>query len=244
MDWCRLWHDMPTDPKWRVVARRSGRTIGEIIAVYTLMLVTASKADDRGSLADWDDEDAAAALDFDTENVSAIRKAMQGKVIEQGRLSGWEKRQRKDEGAANRKREQRERQKPKPLESHDENDGVTECHGASRSVTECHLEERRLEESREEKSSVSKDTGAGAPPEEDWEDEKQLFDRGKAVLGKRAGGQVAKLKTTFGIYGARKVVEAAVGKQSPPEYVQAAMKNERKRQEQRDRPTQGQIAAG
>ncbi len=25
--WLRLWHDMPTDPKWRVIAKRSGQSI-------------------------------------------------------------------------------------------------------------------------------------------------------------------------------------------------------------------------
>lgn len=30
--WVRLWEDMPTDPKWRVIAKRAGRPISEVIA--------------------------------------------------------------------------------------------------------------------------------------------------------------------------------------------------------------------
>lgn len=96
-DWLRLWHDMPTDPKWRVIARRSGKPLPCVIALYTLMLTTASAADDRGSIASLTDEDAAAALDIDEEDVAAIRSAMAGRVIDGDRLTGWERRQPKRE---------------------------------------------------------------------------------------------------------------------------------------------------
>ncbi len=100
-DWVRLWHDMPTDPKWRVVARKSGQPLSCVIAVFNLMMVNASmNADERGTLLNWDDEDAAAGLDMEADAVSAIRSAMQGKVIDNERLSGWEKRQPKREDSS------------------------------------------------------------------------------------------------------------------------------------------------
>ena len=105
-DWVRLWHDMPTDPKWRVIARKSGQPLACVIAVFNLLMVSASQnTDDRGALQSWDDEDAAAALDMDPEAVTAILSAMQGKVLEGQRLTGWEKRQpkREDGSAAERK---------------------------------------------------------------------------------------------------------------------------------------------
>ena len=113
-DWVRLWHDMPTDPKWRVVARKSGQPLACVIAVFNLMMVNASgNGADRGTLTAWDDEDAAAALDMEAEDVAAIRTAMQGKVLEGNRLAGWEKRQpkREDGTAAKRKEEWKERQR-------------------------------------------------------------------------------------------------------------------------------------
>lgn len=112
-DWLRLWHDMPTDPKWRVIARKSGQPLACVIAVFNLVLVNAStNAANRGTLAGWDDEDAAAALDMDPEAVAAIMAAMQGKVIDGARLTGWERRQpkREDGTAAERKQAWKDRQ--------------------------------------------------------------------------------------------------------------------------------------
>lgn len=110
--WLRLWHDMPFDPKWRAVSRRSGQRISDVIAIYTLMLVSASQQSERGTLTGWSDEDAAACLDLDEEVVRLVRVAMEGKVTEEGRLSGWERRQpkREDGTAAERKAAWKERQ--------------------------------------------------------------------------------------------------------------------------------------
>lgn len=113
-DWVRLWHDMPTDPKWRTIARKSGQRVGDVIAVFNFIIVNASaNAADRGTLAGFDVEDVATALDIDEQDVTAIMAAMQGKVLDGERLSGWEKRQpkREDNTAAARKAAWKERQK-------------------------------------------------------------------------------------------------------------------------------------
>ena len=90
--WVRLWDDMPTDPKWRVIARRSGRPLSEVISVFVFMMTNAvANATKRGTLLNWDDEDVAAALDMDADAVISIRDAMQGKTLEGERLSGWER---------------------------------------------------------------------------------------------------------------------------------------------------------
>ena len=98
--WVRLWHDMPTDPKWRAIARKSGQPLPCVIALFTLLMTNAgSNNDGRGSLNGWDNEDAAAALDMDEADVAAIIDAMQGKVISDNSLTGWDKRQPKREDA-------------------------------------------------------------------------------------------------------------------------------------------------
>lgn len=108
--WVRLWEDMPTDPKWRIIAKRSGRPACEVVALFTMMLTNASVAGERGSLESWDDEAAAVTLDMEEENVASIRLAMQGKVLDGDRLMGWGKRQPKREDAsADRVRAFRER---------------------------------------------------------------------------------------------------------------------------------------
>lgn len=105
-EWLRLWHDMPTDPKWRAIARKSGQPLPCVIALFNLLMVNASaNAASRGTLSNWSNEDAAAALDMDEADVAAILAAMEGKVITDGALTGWDRRQpkREDGTAAERK---------------------------------------------------------------------------------------------------------------------------------------------
>lgn len=110
--WLRLWHDMPTDPKWRTISRTSKQPITAVIAVYIHMLVSASNATERGRTQSWCDEDVASALDLDTDQVVAIREAMQGRVLEGDYLTGWESRQpKREDGASERSKAWREKNK-------------------------------------------------------------------------------------------------------------------------------------
>lgn len=101
-DWVRLWHDMPTDPKWRTIARKSGQRVGDVIAVFNFVLVNASaNASERGRTHNLFADDIATALDLDEADVSAILDAMKGKVLAaDGKLLGWEKRQPKREDSS------------------------------------------------------------------------------------------------------------------------------------------------
>jgi hypothetical protein len=111
-DWLRLWHDMPNDPKWRTIARVSGKPIPSVLAVYVHMLVCASNATERGRTHGWCDEDVANALDLTTDDVIAIRESMQGRVLENDYLKGWEKRQpKREDGGADRAKAWREKKK-------------------------------------------------------------------------------------------------------------------------------------
>lgn len=169
-DWVRLWHDMPTDPKWRSIARKAGQPLPCVIALFNLIMVNASgNAEHRGTLRNWDDEDAAAALDMETDAVTAIMQAMQGKVLEGERLTGWEKRQpkREDDGAASRKRAQREREKE-------------QCHTASRNVTQRHAPETETDTD----TDIPFSNENGASPEKDF------WDRAKPYIGGRNPGAV------------------------------------------------------
>lgn len=110
MDWFR-WHNRTvTDAKWRAVARRTGLPVASVVGVWAAMCENANQSPTRGTLAGWSDEDAAAALDLETEQVAAAREAMQGKVLDGDALTGWEKRnpRREDATAAERKRRQRD----------------------------------------------------------------------------------------------------------------------------------------
>lgn len=97
MDWLRLWHDMPNDPKWRTIARKSGQRIGDVIGVYIHLLVSASSNKDCGAIAGVDPEDLASALNMDVKEVESILQAMEGRVVSDGRLTGWDSSQPKRE---------------------------------------------------------------------------------------------------------------------------------------------------
>lgn len=109
MDWLRLWHDMPNDPKWRTIARQSKQPIALVQALYIHLLVDASKSETRGN-ADVTVEDLASALDVDDEQIEAILEAMQGRVIDGRSITGWEKRQpKRNDDSKDRVRRYREK---------------------------------------------------------------------------------------------------------------------------------------
>jgi hypothetical protein len=113
--WCRLWADMPNDPKWRTIARISKQSIGDVIAVYVHMMTCATNATERGRTQSFVCEDVAAALDLLESDIAAIQDAMQGRVLDGNYLAGWEKRQpMKEDGAAERAKAWRLAQKEAP----------------------------------------------------------------------------------------------------------------------------------
>jgi len=99
--WLRLWHDMPTDPKWRTISRVSKQRIGDVMSVYVHLLVVASSSKTRGSIIGARSEDIATALDMETNEVDAVLQAMEGRVLGDGLLLGWETRQPLREDGAN-----------------------------------------------------------------------------------------------------------------------------------------------
>lgn len=124
--WLRLWHDMPTDPKFGTVARVSGEQISLVLSVYLHLMVDASRNVTRGHVT-VTAEDLATALNVTDEQIEKILAAMNGRLIVDGALSGWDKRQvkREDSGddetgaksAAQRKAEQREREKQASIDA-------------------------------------------------------------------------------------------------------------------------------
>lgn len=147
--WFRLWTDMINDPKWRTIARVSKQKVGDVIAVYVHMMTMAANASERGRTEGFNDEDVATALDIETEQVAAIREAMQGRVLDGDRLTGWEKRQPlREDGAAERGKAFRERKKAQ----------------TARAQTQPNATERQIreEEIREEDKTTTTDASAPA----------------------------------------------------------------------------------
>lgn len=145
MDWFRWHHGTATDPKWRVIARKSGQPIPAVLAVWAMVLESASQSTERGELSGWDNEDTAAALDMDAEEVAAIIDAMRGKVLDGNRLTGWEKRQPKRErdqpdNSAERVRAHREKKRQDDTNA-TTSDHVTPCN-ASNGTDKIRLEKK------------------------------------------------------------------------------------------------------
>lgn len=192
--WLRLWHDMPTDPKWRTIARHSKQPISLVQATYIHLLVDASRNVTRGH-ADVTTEDLASALDCDEAQIEAILQSMQGRVLNGTEVTGWEKRQPKREdssdgessakSAAERKRAQREREKQAG------NDGASrEVTAASRNVTTDKDKEEDTEKNKEPNGSVGgtdqtggeqKQQGENSPPLGDNAEGEETAEEGAAA---------------------------------------------------------------
>ena len=143
IDWFRWHHGSVIDPKFQLVAKRAGARLGDVIAVWSFLLESASASSDRGSVESIDFETLDFMFDMESGASQRIVDAMnQRGLIADGRIASWEKRQpkreRDDDSSAERKRQQREREANKT--------NVTPCHATS------HQKTPREEKSREEES--------------------------------------------------------------------------------------------
>lgn len=152
LPWFR-WHvGTVTDIKWHVIATRAETSVANVLAVWTCLLEDAAQAEQRGTVESWCGDDIAAYLGLDQPVVNRIWGAMQGKVLEGQRLTGWNKRQpKREDDSAERMRKHRHNQK------------VTHCDAGLRTVTQC---DSRVEESRVEeiKATTSADGGSEDKP--------------------------------------------------------------------------------
>lgn len=110
-DWFRTWHGAPTDPKWRLVAKRAGVRPGDVWAVVSYLFDRASQAEDRGSVVGHDPELIAEVFGYEADDVSRIIVELEAKsVIADGRLTAWDKYQpKREDGSAERGKAYRER---------------------------------------------------------------------------------------------------------------------------------------
>ena len=204
-DWVRLWHDMPTDPKWRTIARKSGQRVGDVIAVFNFVICNASgNATERGKLKNFDCDDVASALDLQEADVAAIMDAMRGKVIDDDdKLTGWEKRQpkREDSTAFQRKQEWKERQR-----------NATERGGTQRNAPETETETD---------NTLAKASDAVASQRaEFWANAKSY------IGGKNPGGMIGKWLKDFDEVDVRRAITSAQaeGAVDPIPYIQRVLR--------------------
>ena len=155
--WLRLWTETPNDPKFRSIAKISGQHITVVLSVFMHMLCSAKTSSEQGTLCDWVDEDIAAALDLDPEQVVAIRTAMQGKILDGDRMQNWEKRQ------PNREDDSRERVAACRARQKERAENTT-GNAEQNNVTHCNAPEKEKEkETEEDKNVISSPNGDSSP---------------------------------------------------------------------------------
>lgn len=175
MEWFRWFSGTLSDPKFQWIAVKSGHSAAVVLAVWIAVLERANSHEVRGCCDGMDFEALDVTLGLDDGVTEEIYGMMERRhLIADGMVASWEKRQpkREDEGASNRKRDQRERE---ALRKENEelraqlSQSVTQCHAMSHDVTQCHelsrtvtTEERRREEKREEKTKPKTSTAAAS----------------------------------------------------------------------------------
>lgn len=159
IDWFRWHHGSVNDPKFGLVAKKAGARVGDVIAVWALVLEAASANADRGQVGDLDHEATDFLLGAEDGTTERILAAMEDRgLIADGRVTRWDdrqpKRERVDNTATERKRAQRERDSAKDGET----TTVTPSNATSHQVTP------REEKSREEETKAKSKTKAPAAP--------------------------------------------------------------------------------
>jgi hypothetical protein len=146
IDWFRWHHGSVTDPKFQLVARKSGASLPDVLAVWAYVLEQASANETRGNHGEIDCEAVDCMFGFDDGQTEAIMNVMRSRgLLSDGRVSSWDKRQPKRErdtdNSAERTRAYRERQKQ-------------QCDADKNHVTPCDATERQ-KNARGEKSRVN-----------------------------------------------------------------------------------------
>jgi hypothetical protein len=144
IDWFRWHHGSVNDPKFGLVAKKAGARVGDVIAVWALMLEQASANTSAARAATSTAMQPTSSWALKTAPPPAFWKQCRRGLIADGRIVRWEdrqpKRERVDTTAAERKRAQRERERDNtPMVTWKMSHQVTPRHTKSR------LEKRRVE---------------------------------------------------------------------------------------------------
>lgn len=148
MDWFRWHHGSVNDPKFQLVARKSGASVAEVIGVWATLLESASMSEVRGNLGELDFEALDCFLglkDGKSQNIYFVMSERGLVNLESNSVTSWDKRQpireREDLTSSDRVRAFRDRGKQptvSPVEAMKHHE--TPCNA------EKHLEEIRVEE--------------------------------------------------------------------------------------------------
>lgn len=100
MDWFRWHHGSVTDPKFQLVARKSGASLPDVLAVWAYVLEAASQAEERGVFGEIDAEALDCLFNFpstETRTADILQAMKERGLIDDVRIVAWHKRQPKRE---------------------------------------------------------------------------------------------------------------------------------------------------
>jgi hypothetical protein len=91
MDWYKIYHGLPTDPRLPVIAKRTGLTRAETLALWITLHDYASRQKPRGSLYGLDAEETAVLLEMDARKTEAALDAFyeKGMIDIENNISHW-----------------------------------------------------------------------------------------------------------------------------------------------------------
>jgi len=189
MEWFRWYHGAISDPKWPLIARKSGQNIGTVVSIWAALLEFASQSESRGSAAGFDCETIDALYGYEDGTTETVCNAMKrhGLLSETHVIVSWSKRQVKREREDNSsERVRRHRENKKANDSgvkEDSNADVTPLKRQETPRTEQNRTDKKEEVLSEKPKSVSHDSPFSLPCEDGSEyvyPEKYLFAARKA----------------------------------------------------------------
>lgn len=147
--WLRLWHDLPTEPKFRTIAKLTNQPISLVMAIYVHLLVEASTNVTRG-VTHCNAESVTSIFDVEIDAVKSIFEAMEGRLLDGNKIKNWDKRQpvREDNSAARvalyrARRAESGSKKTLPPKN------VTQCNAVKRNVTTDKDKDKEIKRARE-----------------------------------------------------------------------------------------------
>lgn len=167
IDWFRWHHGSANDPKFGLIAKKAGVRVSDVLAMWVVVLESASANEQRGHVGQIDAEATEFLLGLDEGSAYRILDAMtqRGLLGAGGVVVSWDKRQPKRErdtdNSAERTRAYRERQKQ---QSDTEQEHVTPC-DATRRQKNARGEKSREEDSPSLRSGESAETAPPSEPE-------------------------------------------------------------------------------
>ena len=169
MEWFRWYHGAISDPKWPLIARKSGQNIGTVVSIWAALLEFASQSENRGSAAGFDCETIDALYGYPDGTTETVCNAMKrhGLLNETHTIVSWSKRQVKrerEDNSTERVRRYRENKKANDYDSkEDGNADVTPVKRQETPRTEQNRTDKKEEVVSEKPRPVSSDPSISLP---------------------------------------------------------------------------------